>query len=182
MSKIGSVLVLDDDVDVLRSAAMALSRDAECVDLISRPDEFEAMVRKSNYNVLLLDMNFAPGDHLGRAGLDILGQALTLDPTLSVVLMTGFGRVSLAVDALKRGATDFVLKPWRNEKLVEVISAASLLSYFRRQHHENHSLDAAEKQMIERALDRCGGNISQASTVLGLTRWALARRMAKHGL
>jgi DNA-binding NtrC family response regulator len=181
MSKIGSVLVLDDDVDVLRSAAMALSRDAVSVDLISHPDEFEAMVRKSDYNVLLLDMNFAPGDHSGRAGLDILRQALSLDPTLSVVLMTGFGRVTLAVDALKRGATDFILKPWRNEKLVDVVSAASRLTEDRRD-HENLSLDAAEKQMIERALERCGGNISQASTALGLTRWALARRMTKHGL
>ncbi len=65
MSRIGSLLILDDDADVLKAAAIALSRDAESVDLISRPDDIEAMLLDRAYDVLLLDMNFAPAEHSG---------------------------------------------------------------------------------------------------------------------
>lgn len=182
MSRIGALLVLDDDADVLKAAAIALSRDAQHIDLISNPADVGAMLQARSYDVLLLDMNFAPGEHKGQAGLDVLGRALALDPTLCVVLMTGYGRVSLAVETLKRGAVDFVLKPWRNEALIESLAAATALSRSRRAERDNLSLDAAERQMIERALHRHDGNVSHAAAALGLTRWALARRMAKHGL
>lgn len=182
MNRIGPVLVLDDDADVRKAAAMALSRDADCVDLLSNPDEIAAMLRQRDYSVLLLDMNFAPGDQSGQAGLDVLGRVLVLDPPLSVVLMTAYGRVSLAVETLKRGAIDFVLKPWRNEALIETLSAATRQTRSRRAERDNLSLEAAEKQMIDRALARYDGNVSHAAAALGLTRWALARRMAKHGL
>lgn len=182
MNRIGPVLVLDDDADVLKAAAMALSRDAEVIHLISSPDDIAAMLVEREYSVLLLDMNFAPGDQSGHVGLDVLNRVQTLDPSLSVVLMTAYGRVSLAVETLKRGAIDFVLKPWRNEALIETLSAAAQLTRSRRAERDNLSLETAEKQMIERALARYDGNVSHAASVLGLTRWALARRMAKHDL
>lgn len=182
MKRIGSLLVLDDDADVLKAAAIALSRDSERVDLAANPANIDAMLRDRSYDVLLLDMNFAPGEHKGQVGLDVLGRVLTLDPTLCVVLMTSYGGVSLAVETLKRGAVDFVLKPWRNEALIESLAAATALSRSRRAERDSLSLDAAERQMIARALHRHDGNVSHAATALGLTRWALARRMAKHGL
>ncbi len=182
MSKIGSLLVLDDDADVLKAATMALTPDARQVDLISDPAGTMPMVRERSYDVLLLDMNFALGEHQGHAGLNVLEEVQAFDPTLSVVLMTSYGRVSLAVETLKRGAVDFVLKPWRNAALIESLTIATSLSRSRRAERDNLSLELAEKQMIERALQRYGGNVSHAASALGLTRWALARRMAKHGL
>jgi DNA-binding NtrC family response regulator len=180
MSRIGAILVLDDDADVLRATAMALSRAAERVDTISEPSAIEAALAR-DYDVLLLDMNFVPGEHSGDAGLDVLDRVQQVDPTLSVVLMTVYGGVTLAVEALKRGAVDFVVKPWRNDKLVEALEAAARLTRTRRA-ERSLSLDAIERHAIERALARHDGNISHAAAALGLTRPALYRRMAKHGL
>ena len=125
-------------------------------------------------------MNFAAGQRYGREGLDALARIRELDGNLAVVLMTAYGGVSLAVEALKRGATDFVLKPWRNDSLVTSVIAAAEATRQRRQ-GETFDLDALERNAIARALTHCDGNVSQAATILGLTRPALYRRMAKHG-
>jgi DNA-binding NtrC family response regulator len=182
MAALGPVLVLDDDPDVLKAAGLALSRAAERVELAASPDEVLPALERTEMDAVLLDMNFAPGEHSGGAGLDMLGRIQAVDPCVSVVLMTVYGGVSLAVDALKRGAADFVLKPWRNEKLIEAMTAASLLTRARRAARDSLNLDLLERHAIERALARYEGNISQAAAALGLTRPALYRRMSKHGL
>jgi len=90
--------------------------------------------------------------------------------------------VALAVEALKRGAVDFVLKPWRNEALVAALASAGALPRQRRQSGAQLNLDDLERRAIERALSLHDGNISHAASALGLTRPALYRRMARHGL
>jgi two-component system response regulator RegA len=95
--------------------------------------------------------------------------------------MTAYGGVSLAVAALKRGATDFVLKPWRNDKLIEVVTAAIALAQSRRA-ADTLDLEVIERAAIERALTLHDGNISLAASSLGLSRAALYRRISKHGL
>lgn len=177
---LGPLLVVDDDADVLHAARLALaparvevSRGAEGLDALLAADAFEAV---------LLDMNFAIGDHSGRDGLTQLERIHRLDPTLSIVLMTAYGGVALAVEALKRGACDFVLKPWRNEKLTAAVTAAAELTRQRRAEAGRFDLEGVERDAIERALAHHGGNISRAAAALGLTRPALYRRMAKHGL
>ena len=182
MSALGPVLVLDDDPDVLKAAGLALSRAAERVELVSSPEAVLPVLERGGIDAVLLDMNFAPGEHSGGAGLDLLARIQAADPCVSVVLMTVYGGVSLAVEALKRGAADFVLKPWRNEKLIEVVGAASALTRARRATRDSLNLDLLERHAIERALARYEGNISQAAAALGLTRPALYRRMAKHDL
>jgi two-component system response regulator RegA len=182
MARLGPILVLDDDPDVLKAAGLALARAAEHVELLAAPEALEAALTDMAFEAILLDMNFVPGDHSGGAGLDVLSRIRTADPSLSVVLMTVYGGVSLAVEALKRGATDFVLKPWRNDKLVEALTAAAALTKARRAAHDSLNLDVLERHAIERALARYEGNISQAAQALGLTRPALYRRMTKHGL
>jgi len=179
--RLGKVLVIDDDADVRQAARLALVREADKVELAASPAEVAAL-DPSSFDCVLLDMNFAPGDHSGGEGLDTLGGLLGRDPTLSVVLMTVYGGVSLAVEALKRGACDFVLKPWRNDKLAEALAAATALTRSRRAARDSFNLDVLERHAIERALARYDGNVSQAAGALGLTRPALYRRMAKHGL
>jgi DNA-binding NtrC family response regulator len=176
----GAVLIVEDDADVRRSARIALSG------YTSRVDEFESgqglseRVRAFEYEAILLDMNFAAGQRNGVAGLDALAAVRAVDPTLSVVLMTSYGGVTLAVDALKRGGVDFILKPWRNEKLVAAVVEAIELTRTRRG-VDTLELEAVEREAIARALERFDHNISHAAAALGLSRAALYRRMAKHG-
>jgi DNA-binding NtrC family response regulator len=177
----GTVLILDDDGDVVRAAKTALAPHVARVEGGSSPEGMERILSGEAFDAVLLDMNFAPGMRSGAEGLDALARIRVFDPTLAVVLMTAFGGVSLAVDSLKRGAVDFVLKPWRNEKLVGAVCAAIKDTAMRRR-SEDLDLAALEKNAIERALARHDGNVSSAASALGLSRAALYRRMAKYGL
>lgn len=175
-----SVLVVEDDPDVRRSARVALGYSAH-VETIESLALLEDALAGTVFDAVLLDMNFLVGQRSGAAGLDGLARVQAFDPTLAVVLMTAYGGVTLAVDALKRGAADFVLKPWHNEKLVAAVTAAAQLTRTRRK-DETLQLDALERSAIERALARHHGNISSAAAALGISRAALYRRMFKHGL
>jgi DNA-binding NtrC family response regulator len=182
MSRACAFLVVDDDPDVLKAAGVALARVAEHVELAPDADRLEAILATRPYDALLLDMNFAVGDRSGEAGFDALSRAQTTDPALGVVLMTTFAGVSLAVRALKRGASDFIMKPWRNDDLLEAMRVAADQTRLRREGQTGLNLDDLEKRAIERALRLHQGNISQAAAALGLTRPALYRRMERHGL
>jgi DNA-binding NtrC family response regulator len=174
------LLIVDDDPDVLKAAAAALAREADSIDIAATPDGLAD--RAHLYDAVLLDMNFAAGQRDGAAGLDTLDLLHDADPGLSVVLMTTYGGVALAVQALKRGAADFVLKPWRNEALVETMRAATTLTVERRASGKALNLDELERRAIVRALALYDGNVSHAAAALGLTRPALYRRMERHGL
>ena len=176
----GAYLIVDDDPDVLKAAAAALARDAGRVDMATSPDGLAEQAHL--YDAVLLDMNFAAGARDGAEGLDSLARLQGVDPALSVVLMTTYGGVALAVEALKRGAADFVLKPWRNEALVAAMRAAAELTAQRRASGAALNLDDLERRAIVRALSVYDGNVSHAAVALGLTRPALYRRMERHGL
>ena len=173
-------LIVDDDPDVLKAAAAALARETGRIDTALTPEGLPE--RAHLYDAVLLDMNFAAGERDGAAGLDSLARLQAADPALSVVLMTTYGGVALAVQALKRGAADFVLKPWRNEALAEAMRAAAALTVERRASGAALNLDEMERRAIVRALSVYEGNVSHAAAALGLTRPALYRRMERHGL
>lgn len=177
---IRALLIVDDDPDVLQAAATALARVADRVDTAPAPDGLGAQAHQ--YDAVLLDMNFAIGARDGAAGLDALAVLQAADPALSVVLMTTYGGVALAVQALKRGAADFVLKPWRNDVLVETLGDAARLTAARRASGAALNLDEMERRAIGRALMMHDGNVSRAAAALGLTRPALYRRLERHGL
>jgi DNA-binding NtrC family response regulator len=128
-----SLLVIDDDADVLTAARLALAPFFGRVEISRSAANLAETISALSPDALLLDMNFSPGAHDGADGLAWLERVGALDPTLSVVLMTAFGGVSLAVEALKRGAVDFVLKPWQNEKLAATMTAATALTRARRE-------------------------------------------------
>jgi DNA-binding NtrC family response regulator len=175
-----AALVVEDDADVLRAARIALSEHFTSVDGASDSSQLEVRLQQRSYDVVLLDMNFVAGERSGRDGLDALARIRSVDPDLAVVLMTAFGGVTLAVDALKRGAADFVLKPWRNDKLIASVAAAAGATRARR-HADTLNLDLLERETIERALAQHRGNISLAAQALGLSRPALYRRLSKYG-
>ena len=179
MNKI-SVLIADDDGDVRRSARLALAALAETREAASL-GQMETQLAAGTFDAVLLDMNFALGEHSGHDGLEGLARIRRADPTLSVVLMTAFGAVSLAVESLKRGGADFLLKPWRNDALAAAVRSAAART---REHREGEllPLDDVERIAIEKALQRHDGNIAQAAVALGVSRPALYRRMSKYGL
>lgn len=179
MGRALTYLVVDDDADVLKAAAATLSGPGVEVAAEPSPEGLEA--RAAGLDAVLLDMNFAAGARSGAEGFDALARLQAAEPALSVVLMTTYGGVSLAVQALKRGAVDFVLKPWRNEALVEAMAAAARLTAERRE-GAALNLDSLERRTILRALAVHDGNVSRAAAALGLTRPALYRRMERHGL
>jgi two-component system response regulator RegA len=181
MNTRGALLIIEDDVDVQRAARIVLADQFTRIDALTAPTEDLEVRLTDGYDVVLLDLNFVTGERSGTAGLDALARIQACDSTLAVVLMTAYGGVQLAVAALKRGATDFVLKPWHNEKLVASIEAASGITQMRRA-SEAQTLDQLERGAIERALAKADGNISLAASALGLSRPALYRRISKHGL
>ncbi len=161
---------------------MALSGLAARIEATTSPEDLTERVAGRSCDAVLLDMNFAPGERAGGAGLEWLARIQAADTALSVVLMTTYGGVALAVEGLKHGAADFVLKPWRNEALVASVTAAMEQTRQRRASAADLNLDDLERRAIERALRLHEGNISHAAATLGLTRPALYRRMARHGL
>jgi DNA-binding NtrC family response regulator len=179
MEKI-ALLVADDDADVRRAARLALAAFAHTQEAASL-EEMEARLAAGAFDAVLLDMNFSLGARSGDDGLDGLARIRRADPSLSVVLMTAFGAVSLAVESLKRGGTDFLLKPWRNDALVAAVRAAAARTGETRA-GELLPLDDVERIAIEKALQRHDGNIAQAAAALGVSRPALYRRMSKYGL
>lgn len=182
MNSSDALLIIEDDPDVQRAARVALAGSFARIDVVDAPGTgLEELLDAHGYQVVLLDMNFATGERSGAAGIDALARIRAADSTLSVVLMTAYGGVQLAVEALKRGAADFVLKPWRNEKLIATVDAAAAATRTRRE-AEAQTLDELERGAIERALARADGNISVAAGALGISRPALYRRMNKHGL
>jgi len=124
---IGKVLIIDDDEDVLLAAKMLIKKYAREVVIEKNPKKIPFLLNDSDYDVILLDMNFSKDITSGKEGFYWLNQILEKDPSAVVILITAFGDVEMAVKALKDGATDFVLKPWQNEKLIATISTASKL-------------------------------------------------------
>jgi DNA-binding NtrC family response regulator len=175
-------LVADDDLDVLKAAEVALSRAGAAVDVAGSLDALIEAAAPGRYDAVLLDMNFAPAARSGDEGLATLAALRERDPQLSVVLMTTWGGVALAVEGLRRGAANFVLKPWRNDALAAVMTDAAAETRRLRADATSLNLDDLEKRAIEKALAVYDGNVSHAAAALGLTRPALYRRMARHGL
>jgi len=177
MSETPAFIVADDDLDVLKAAQAVLARSGADVEGAPSIDQLESAVAARARDAVLLDMNFAAGARDGAEGLATLERLRIADPALAVVLMTTWGGVALAVEGLKRGAADFVLKPWRNETLV-----AAAMTRAHRADAAALNLDDLERRAIEKALAIHEGNVSHAAATLGLTRPALYRRMARHGL
>lgn len=126
---LGRILVIDDNEDVLFSAKMLLRNHAKEVIMEKNPKKIPFLVSNEDFDIILLDMNFTEDITSGKEGFYWLKEILKYDPSAVVVMITAYGDVEMAVQALKEGATDFVLKPWQNEKLLATLSAATKLRH-----------------------------------------------------
>ncbi len=127
MTAHATILVVDDDPDVLTAARLLLQKHYSRVLTTESPADIKTMMAAEQIDVFLLDMNFAIGRNTGAEGLQWLQYVLGEDPDAVVVLMTAFGDLNTAVQAMREGAADFVLKPWQNDKLVATLRLASQL-------------------------------------------------------
>ena len=129
MSKIvGNILIIDDDPYILLSVSTLLEQHYSKIQTLKHPSLVSSELKAGSWDVILLDMNFKPGDTSGEEGLQWLGKILELDPTANIIIITAYGDVNVAVRAMKIGAVDFIVKPWQNEKLLGTVSAAYKLS------------------------------------------------------
>lgn len=142
--KTGKILIVDDDEDILQAARLLLKKHVAQVDTEKIPKAIPSLMKNEDYDVILLDMNFAKGATSGKEGFIWLSKILEIDPSVVIVLITAFGDVEMAVRAVKEGATDFVLKPWQNEKLIATISAAI---HLRESRVEADHLRSRQKQL-----------------------------------
>jgi two-component system response regulator HydG len=142
--EIGKILMIDDDEDVLLAAKLLLKKHAHQVIIEKNPKKIPFLLNNDTYDVILLDMNFSKDITSGKEGYYWLSQILEHDPDAVVILITAFGDVEMAVKALKEGATDFVLKPWQNEKLLATVSTAIKLKH---SYKEVDKLKKAKEQL-----------------------------------
>ena len=120
----GKIILVDDNEAVLKTLKMILAREFKTVVGVSVPTLLPALLREGDVDIVLLDMNFVTGRQDGSEGLFWLDRIVGRPDPPQVVLITAFGDIELAVSALKRGAADFVVKPWDNEKLVAILQGA----------------------------------------------------------
>jgi two-component system, NtrC family, response regulator HydG len=119
--KNASILVIDDDTDVLTAVRLLLKTETKEVITEKNPENLRSHLSKTNFDIILLDMNFNSSINTGNEGLFWLREIRKLKADASVIMITAYGDIDLAVRSLKEGASDFVVKPWHNEKLVETI-------------------------------------------------------------
>ncbi|MDN5205300.1 sigma-54 dependent transcriptional regulator [Fulvivirgaceae bacterium BMA10] len=120
----GKILIIDDDPDVLHTARFVLKTQFTDIITESDPNQINYLLNHERFDVILLDMNYTIGETSGREGLNWLEHILQINPAQNVVMITAYGDIKLAVETMKVGAADFVVKPWENEKLIATVYAA----------------------------------------------------------
>ena len=140
----GRILVVDDNEDVLQAARLLLKQHFSSIQTLNGPAGLPALAKARAFDALLLDMNFTPGADDGAEGLAALSQVLAIDDQAVVIPVTAHSDVELAVEAMKRGAADFVTKPWENERLLATLRSALNL-------HRSRA-EAAELRQVNRGL------------------------------
>jgi sigma-B regulation protein RsbU (phosphoserine phosphatase) len=172
-------LIADDDADILTALRLLLANDGYELETVSSPAALLAALERSQFDVVLMDLNYARDTTSGREGIDLISRIHALDPVLPIVVMTGWGTVDLAVEAMRRGVRDFVQKPWDNARLLQTLNKQVKLARARRsaQHRlaETRKSQAQFKRELIEARELQENLLANAnSTIEGLqvaTKW-----------
>ena len=124
----GRILIVDDDDDILLTGEIVLKQKFTQIKTASHPEQVRALAEKEPFDVILLDMNYTTGDNSGKDGLHWIEKLTKHYPESKIVVITAYGDVNIAVEAMKRGAIDFVTKPWEYEKIQATVMSALRLS------------------------------------------------------
>lgn len=166
----GKVLIVDDNKSIISALEILLAPEIEIVKGISNPNQIPTELRSGNYNLVILDMNFQAGVNTGNEGLYWLSRIAEIDPDLSVVLITAYSDVELAVKALKQGATDFIPKPWENSKLLATVKSAIQLNLSKKEVDQLRQKEKGLKQELNRDQKYIIGSSPQLMQVLNMVR------------
>lgn len=189
------ILVIDDNQSVLRSLRLILTPVFGQVVTMADPRVIPALLAAGDVDAVLLDMNFGSAALDGSDGIFWLRRIMESPDPPAVVMITAFGDVPLAVEAMKLGAADFVTKPWDNDTLIDTLRRAVGRNREARSRRDlveragrivereddeaGMSLDRLKLTHIRRVVDRCGGNLSQAAAILGINRQTLYNQLRK---
>lgn len=164
------VLVIDDNKSVLSALEILLQFEFKNVETLFNPNQISSFPNITELDLVLLDMNFSAGVNSGNEGLFWLKEIQKRSPHTSVIMMTAYGAVDLAVKALKEGAADFVLKPWNNEKLLATVKSAYQLRQSRKEINQLKKKESGLKQVINDDKNAIIGNSKALTAVLNLVR------------
>ncbi|MEX1238154.1 MAG: sigma-54 dependent transcriptional regulator [Cyclobacteriaceae bacterium] len=128
----GNIVIVDDDEFVLLSIRVLLEPHFHSVKATNNPERIPALIDREQFDVVVLDMNFRQGDTSGNQGLFWLKKILSLSPETQVILLTAYADIHVAVESIKEGALDFIVKPWQNDKLLSTVKTANLVSQEKR--------------------------------------------------
>lgn len=189
------VLIIDDNAGVRKTLKLLLSKSMDEVVAVGDPKLIPALINGGGIDVVLLDMNFDSGNLDGSEGLFWLRIIKDRENAPAVVLITAFGDIALAVEAMKTGAEDFITKPWNNDELISKVfrayeknrSQRSVLANLRvaneikeRDEFSNTlTMEEIKRHHAQKILDICKGNISAAAEKLGVNRQTLYNILKK---
>ena len=198
------VLIVDDERSVTDGIRHLLSAHGLVGVGAMTPAEALMLAGSQAFEVALIDLNFEKGQTSGRQGLELVTALRSLRPSLPVIVMTAWGSMELVLDALKRGARDFIEKPWDPSRLVGAIRSqieignavrrvTELEAEVRELRGASATLDSGgplsemrlldvEGVLVRQAMEKYQGNISRAARALGLSRSALYRRLERHNI
>jgi len=157
----GRILIIDDNRSVLSALELLLQDEFSDIKYLTGPKELPGLLQSGDIDIILLDMNFKAGINTGNEGIYWLREILKSDPDISVVMITAYGDVELAVRAMREGAVDFVLKPWENEKLIATLKSALKL---RKSRKEVNKLKSEQKSLKSSLSD------SSHKTIIGTSQ------------
>lgn len=172
MSK-GSLLIVDDNKNAIKALKLFLQYEFEVVKGIVNPNQIPSEFLKTNFDVVLLDMNFTAGINSGNEGFYWLKEIKKISKTTEVVMFTAYGDIELAVRAVKEGAADFILKPWDNDKMITTLLAALRI----RQAHEEVSTLKRQQKGLKQEITRTNKLIIGSSPAM-LNLMQLIRKVA----
>lgn len=166
----GNILIVDDNRSILSTLEILLTPEFQIVTTISNPNQIISELHNKDYNLVMLDMNFQAGVNTGNEGIYWLGRIKEVNPDISVIMITAYGDVDTAVRALKAGASDFIMKPWDNEKLLATIKLAYQLNLSKTEVKQLIEREKGLKMELNREKKFIIGSSPKLLTVLNLVR------------
>lgn len=140
------ILVVDDDADVLTALRLLLKPLVSSIETEKNPNNITALIEKNTFDLIILDMNFNGLVNTGNEGIFWLNKIKQVNPNIAVVLMTAYADIDLAIKGLKKGASDFLVKPWKNEKILNTIS--NILKSEKKETHKNEKVSFSSSAII----------------------------------
>jgi len=153
----GKLLLVDDNLSVLKSLNLYLKNKFESITTLRNPNQIPSLMEQTDFDIIVLDMNFKTGENMGNEGLYWLRRIVKADPSIVIILITAYADIELAVTGIKDGASDFIVKPWDNQKLLATLKAGMQLRASRKEVNKLKQKQILIREDIDRQFRKCTG-------------------------